>query len=181
MGAGLLQMRLLGSAGFAEAFTKLRLCGTDKHSRTESRLQSFGVSAWYATSDSQVRLPADVRTDKTTSKATTKGAYTFFPSFAVQQYPTAQVSLQHNMTTTMTVASPNTTNYISARSETALQSGWQTGQEPSNLVVLPSSNYLRSNISVIRDVKTLGPELTRSFTRIATQIIAQGKLIVISQ
>jgi hypothetical protein len=78
------------------------------------------------------------------------------------------------MTTTMTIAPSNTMTYKSAEYKADL-SNRQIQQEPSNLVVLPSSNYLSSNLSVIRDVKTQGPELSRAFKRVATQIIVQGK------
>jgi hypothetical protein len=78
------------------------------------------------------------------------------------------------MTTTMTIAPPNTMTYPSAESKADV-SLHQVEQGPSKLVVLPSSNYLSSNLSAIRDVKTPGPEFARAFKRVATQIIAQGK------
>jgi hypothetical protein len=78
------------------------------------------------------------------------------------------------MTTTITVAPSQTISYISVDHK-AYSSSHQPGPESSNLVVLPSSHYLSSNLSVIRDVETPGPELARAFERVATQIIAQGK------
>jgi hypothetical protein len=78
------------------------------------------------------------------------------------------------MTTTLTIAPVETVSYTSVE-HNAEPLDHQNQQEPSNLVVLPSSNYLLSNLSVIRDVKTPGFELARAFKRVATQIIAQGK------
>ncbi|KAG9729398.1 PRTase-like protein, partial [Aureobasidium melanogenum] len=47
-------------------------------------------------------------------------------------------------------------------------------QESDNLVLLPSSNYLLSNLTIIRDKTTSTPDLSRAFQRVATQIIAKA-------
>ncbi|KAG9518944.1 PRTase-like protein, partial [Aureobasidium melanogenum] len=47
-------------------------------------------------------------------------------------------------------------------------------QESDNLVLLPSSNYLLSNLTTIRDKTTSTPDLSRAFQRVATQIIAKA-------
>ncbi|KAG9594228.1 hypothetical protein KCU77_g2382, partial [Aureobasidium melanogenum] len=47
-------------------------------------------------------------------------------------------------------------------------------QELHNLVLLPSSNYLLSNLTIIRDKTTSTPDLSRAFQRVATQIIAKA-------
>ena len=47
-------------------------------------------------------------------------------------------------------------------------------EEPNNLFLLPSSNYLLSNLTIIRDRTTSSPDLSRAFQRVATQIIAKG-------
>ncbi|KAI4854671.1 hypothetical protein E4T44_00016 [Aureobasidium sp. EXF-8845] len=73
----------------------------------------------------------------------------------------------------MTIALLTSAAYTSAEYK-ADMSHRQTEQTPSNLVVLPSSSYLFSNLSAIRDVKTPGPDLTRAFKRVATQIIARA-------
>ncbi|THY36896.1 hypothetical protein D6D01_00074 [Aureobasidium pullulans] len=70
--------------------------------------------------------------------------------------------------------SSDNTEYASAVSKANSSDHRQTRPDPRNLVILPSSNYLLSNLSVIRDAKSSGPELTRSFKRVAAQIIAQA-------
>jgi hypothetical protein len=50
-------------------------------------------------------------------------------------------------------------------------------QESDKLVLLPSSNYLLSNLTIIRDKTTSTPDLSRAFQRVATQIIAKGESI----
>ncbi|KAG9557286.1 PRTase-like protein, partial [Aureobasidium melanogenum] len=47
-------------------------------------------------------------------------------------------------------------------------------QESDKLVLLPSSNYLLSNLTIIRDKTTSTPDLSRAFQRVATQIIAKA-------
>lgn len=79
------------------------------------------------------------------------------------------------MTITSTISSADTMESSSVRSMRSSVGIRQIEQEPYNLVVLPSSNYLRSNLSTIRDVTTSGAELTTAFKRVATQIIAQGR------
>lgn len=48
-------------------------------------------------------------------------------------------------------------------------------QGSDNLVLLPSSNYLESNLTIIRDKTTSTSDLSRAFQRVATQIIAKGE------
>lgn len=48
-------------------------------------------------------------------------------------------------------------------------------QESENLLLLPSTNYLLSNLTIIRDRTTSSSDLSRAFQRVATQIIAKGK------
>lgn len=54
-------------------------------------------------------------------------------------------------------------------------------EESNNLYLLPNSNYLLSNLTIIRDRTTSSPDLSRAFQRVATQIIAKGELIHGSQ
>ncbi|KAK6003567.1 hypothetical protein QM012_009338 [Aureobasidium pullulans] len=46
-------------------------------------------------------------------------------------------------------------------------------QDSNGLFVLPSSNYLLSNLTIIRDRTTTSSDLSRAFQRVATQIIAK--------
>ncbi|KAH0333939.1 PRTase-like protein, partial [Aureobasidium melanogenum] len=47
-------------------------------------------------------------------------------------------------------------------------------EESNNLYLLPNSNYLLSNLTIIRDRTTSSPDLSRAFQRVATQIIAKA-------
>lgn len=78
------------------------------------------------------------------------------------------------MTTTLTVAPYSTTDRAPSEPKARSLERIEMKQNWDNLVVLASSKYLLTNLSTIRDANTSGPELTRAFKRVATQIVAQG-------
>lgn len=77
------------------------------------------------------------------------------------------------MSTTITASSSTEIEPLVYKLSTG--DGNSFNQESKNLHLLPSSNYLLSNLTIIRDETTSSSDLSRAFQRVATQIIAKGK------